>query len=158
MDSNFQAYDYQTPLFSLASPDKKPARVVGVHDGDTLACIIKVGDLYSRFMVRLKGIDTPEMTSHDTVIKERAIGVRNYLIEKITGHPLCKAKGTRTEICKFLCEKVYMVDLVCSDMDKYGRLLADVFVNGMSTSINADLIEKGFANAYDGGHKLGFAS
>jgi endonuclease YncB( thermonuclease family) len=166
---NFQKYDYKTPLFSLASSEKKPARVVGVHDGDTLSCILMVGDRYSRFVVRLQGVDTPEITSHDPVIKERATIARNFVIERVTGFPLPldpkkknekeKEKWTRTDICKYLCEKVYMVNLVCSEMDKYGRLLAEVFVNDSnSQSINAELIAKGYANAYDGGHKQEFSS
>ena len=164
--ADFQKYDYKTPLFSLASPEKKPARVVGVHDGDTISCIVMVGDRYSRFMVRLQGIDTPEITSHDPVIKEKATLARNFVIERVTSLPLPlntqkekekeKEKWTRTDICKYLCEKVYMVNLVCSEMDKYGRLLAEVFVNDSLSSINTELLARGFANAYDGGHKQDF--
>jgi len=186
MQASFAPFDYHTSLFSLASPIPRPARVVGIHDGDTISCIIRIGSeqsiqsgqsgqsgqqenhpTFARFNVRLAGIDAPEMTSHNPVLKEAAINVRNRLIELVTGKKCTfetpgMAHTTRTDICKYLCQDVYMVSLICKDMDKYGRLLAEVYVchendEGILRNINAVLMNVGLVNTYDGGHKSEFS-
>ena len=158
--SDFAAYTHKTPLFSLettSAASLQPARVVGVHDGDTMSCILNVNGSFARFNIRLTGIDSPEMTSRDPALKAAAIQVRDHVISHVTQKTYDSRKMphvTRTDICEYLCKEVYMVNLHCGQFDKYGRVLAEVFVPGSSQSINNILIKEGHVNSYDGGHKL----
>ena len=173
--SDFAAYTHKTPLFSLetttsasasasaSASSLQPARVVGIHDGDTMSCILNVNGSFARFNIRLTGIDSPEMTSRDPALKAAAIQVRDHVISLVTQKPYDSRKTphvTRTDICEYLCKEVYMVNLHCGQFDKYGRVLAEVFVPDNSQggqgyqSINNILIKEGLVNSYDGGHKL----
>ena len=100
---------------------KFKATVIKVYDGDTL----KIDDGRK---VRLLGIDAPESNHPD------------YPIEKIAK----KAK-------KYLKDRVYKKECVFEynveeETDKYGRLLAYVYVDG--ELVNAELIKKGYAYVY----------
>ena len=81
---------------------------------------------------RLNGIDTPEIrTKCDT---EKSYGIL-----------------VRDELRKMINKKV--INVVCHQLDKYGRLLITVFTKEGDLNINDWLIEKGYAFKYDGGKK-----
>ena len=153
-----------TPLYSFEHKQVW-ARVLSVHDGDTITCVIEsFPGLFFRYNVRLDGIDTSEMTSKDTVLKDFAELARNRLIAYITDGAVQLDKNvhyTRNTIIQKLESDVYLVYLACSKMDKYGRILAQVYKNAPaaaaleSESANDMLIREGYALPYDGGKKQG---
>lgn len=108
-------------------------RVIKVYDGDTITIATKLpyvdSPLY-RISVRLSGIDTPELRTSDESEKSLALLARDSLSDLILNE---------------------WVTLQNTDMDKYGRLLADVYIG--ETHINKWMIEQRFAVPYDGGTK-----
>ena len=74
------------------------------------------------------GIDTPEIRGSSEVEKTRA-------------------KAARSELQRLILDK--MVELSNTKMEaKWGRLLADVWVDGVH--VNAHMLREGFAVPYDG--------
>jgi len=108
--------------------------VIKVYDGDTITIASKLpystSPLY-RFSVRLNGIDCPEMKSKNQYEKECAVIAREEVSKKIL-HKIVTLKNIQTE--------------------KYGRILADVYIDDLC--INNYMIEKRLAIAYDGGTKI----
>lgn len=145
-----------TPMYSFVNK-KVWARVLCVHDGDTMTCAIEAfPQCFFRYNVRLDGIDTKEITSHDPATKERAIAARNALLNHVTGETVAANDATysRNDIINKLANDVHLVFLHCDKMDKYGRILATVYkAPDDQESINTILIKKGLAVKYDGGKK-----
>lgn len=114
------------------SPDVKFGKVIKVYDGDTITIAAKPYEHYPvyRFSVRLNGIDTPELKTHNENEKKHAVMARDALKDRIFG--------------KF-------VELKNVSFEKYGRLLADVYLDG--ENLNEWLIMNNFATKYDGGTK-----
>ena len=88
---------------------------------------------YNKWVIRMMGIDTPEIKAKNTNEKQLAVKARDFLRELIL-------------------DKIIIIE--CLDFDKYGRLLGNLFIEGNETSISNMMIEKGFAKAYDGGTKI----
>lgn len=112
--------------------------VIKVYDGDTftLAGYLPYPEspLY-RFSVRLNGIDTPEIKGKTEKEKERAI-------------------LARTELQTLILDKRVVLRNV--QTEKYGRLLADVYVGDLH--INQHMLDTGMAVKYDGGTKTQFSA
>jgi endonuclease YncB( thermonuclease family) len=108
--------------------------VIKVYDGDTITIASKLpyesSPLY-RFSVRLNGIDCPEIKSKDENEKE------------------C-AKIAKKEMNDLIMNK--MVTLKNVQTEKYGRILADVYIGDLH--LNQHMIEKRLAVTYDGGTKM----
>lgn len=119
-------------------PDVKEGKVIKVYDGDTItiASFVPGSDILFRFSVRLAGIDTPELKSHDAREKALAKRAQVALSDKIFG------RVVRLEDVK---------------LEKYGRLLATVLCDcdGESVSLNMNqwMLDQGHAVAYGGGTK-----
>jgi micrococcal nuclease len=113
------------------------AKCVYVYDGDTVHIIFKMpnGNECYKWVIRLIGIDTPEMKSKNANEKKKANEARDYL------------RG-------LILNKLIIVE--CLEFDKYGRLLGNLFLEGDSISLSQKMITAGFAKAYDGGHKDGW--
>ena len=115
-------------------PPIDSGRVVKVYDGDTITIASRLpntdGPIY-RFSVRLNGIDTPEIRGKSVAEKELAIVVRDALRERIM-HQIVELRNVANE--------------------KYGRILADVYIDNVS--INDWLVEQNFAVPYTGGKKM----
>jgi micrococcal nuclease len=112
-------------------------QVLKVVDGDTIDVIIDLGfDVSFTSRVRLAGIDTPE--SRTTDAREKILGkeVKDYLTKALEG---------ATDIV-IRTEKV-------DSSEKYGRILGWLFINRETDSLNLQLVNKGYAWAYDGGTK-----
>lgn len=123
----FKQYGGATQRFSL-NDLKTYARVVNIYDGDTIQAIIPVFDTYFKFSIRLHGIDTSEMTSKITEQKVLAIKARNRIVELTTGRPSdINVLKTKKSIETFLDNEVFLVWLHCFGMDKYGRVLANIY-------------------------------
>ena len=114
-------------------PQISRGKVVKVYDGDTItvAAPLQFADspIY-RFSVRLSGIDTPELRTSSENEKKHAIIARDALHDLIYG-------------------KMILLENVSTE--KYGRLLADIYIDGIH--VNKWLIDNKYAVAYDGGTK-----
>jgi len=117
-----------TPYFTLCGEHE--CKCVGVYDGDTITVALKLGELFYKFRIRLLGIDAPELRTKNDAEKQKAIVVRDFLRGIVLNR-----------IIKIKCEK----------FDKYGRVLAWVYLLNSEQSVNDLLIEKKYAKAYDGG-------
>ena len=119
-------------------PPIQYGKVIKVYDGDTItiASVLPntIEPIY-RFSIRLNGIDTPEIRGKTLEEKELAIQVRDALTEKIYGK---------------------MVELRNVDNEKYGRILAEVYLE--NENINQWLVDENMAVTYDGGKKYRPAS
>lgn len=110
-------------------------QVIKVYDGDTITIATRLpfneSPLY-RLSVRLNGIDCPEIKGKDVSDEEKAaaIVVKDYVASLIL-HKYVKLENIQNE--------------------KYGRVLADVYINDLH--LNGLLIEQGYAVKYDGGTK-----
>ena len=83
-----------------------------------------------RFSVRINGIDCPEMHGASETEKQCALLARQHVVDLANDKIVC-LKNVHTE--------------------KYGRVLADVFVG--EVNIGESLIAKRLAVPYDGGKK-----
>lgn len=116
-------------------PPVTKGQVVKVYDGDTIHIATTLPlkgkeKVMYRFVVRLAGIDTPELKGSSDKEKKKAIKARDYLSELIMNKHVT-LKDVKTE--------------------KYGRLLADVYVG--KVWVNQRLLETKHAQPYDGGKK-----
>ena len=114
-------------------PPINTGQVIKVYDGDTFTLAGHLpydGSPLYRFSVRLNGIDCAEIKGKTEEEKECAIRARKELDELILGKTVT-LRNVKNE--------------------KYGRLLADVFVGDVH--VNKYMIEKCLAVEYDGGSK-----
>lgn len=110
-----------------------PATIHGCHDGDT--CTISIPALPplfgDRLLIRLAGIDTPELAAPCAAERRAAVAARNFLRAKL----LAASTVTITPIAR----------------DKYFRVLGLIEADGQDL---ADaLLSAGLATPYDGGPK-----
>jgi len=108
-------------------------KVIKVYDGDTITIASKMpydNSTIYRFSVRLLGIDTPEMKSKNATERILAMDAKNALSDKIFGK---------------------MVILKNVSIEKYGRLLADVYLDDLH--LNQWMIDHKYAVVYHGGTK-----
>jgi len=114
-------------------PPITSGKVVKVYDGDTFTLASKLpntdGPVY-RFTVRLNGIDTPEIKGKTATEKELA-------------------KRARDALSSLIMNKIVILKNV--DTEKYGRLLAEVYVDDIH--INNYMVVNKYAVKYDGGTK-----
>jgi micrococcal nuclease len=108
-----------------------------VYDGDTVTATIQLGfDVALKQPLRLLGIDCPELKTGD--FKAQGKAAKEWLIAKVKDQKLV----IRTHKCHGNGAK-----------DKYGRILAELYVVGEVVSINQQMIDAEHAIAYDGGKK-----
>lgn len=114
-------------------PPITSGKVVKVYDGDTITIAAKLpypeSPVY-RFSVRLRGIDTAEMKGGNAKEKEMAQESKEILSNIIMGK---------------------IVKLVDVDTEKYGRLLAYVYLDDIC--LNTYMLLHGHAVEYNGGKK-----
>ena len=137
----------ENPMGAMTPPSRKSCynfRVVSIDrvlDGDTIDVTIDLGfDLYKKERVRVAGVDTPEKRTRDKKEKEPGLDATNWLKEKLDG----ALRGDD--------ELIIRTELV-GGVGKYGRLLGWLYVGDGDTSLNEQMIEEGYAWAYDGGTK-----
>jgi endonuclease YncB( thermonuclease family) len=107
------------------------------YDGDGFNAIVDLGFSVSiRMPLRLRGIDAPELKSGD--FKSQAKASKAWLAAAL--------EGKRLTIRTFK-------EHGSGELDKYGRILAEVFVDGELVSLNQQLIDNRLAVAYDGRKK-----
>lgn len=124
------------PLFSKCVDNKTvEAKIISVYDGDTVKAIFPLNGVMYKWNCRLTGIDTPEIRTSDRLQKKFGYEVRDHLRTKILNK---------------------VVTLKCQDLDKYGRLLTEIWFD--QQNINQWLIDSDYAFAYDGGTKQSWSS
>jgi endonuclease YncB( thermonuclease family) len=114
-------------------PPVTSGNVIKVYDGDTITVASKLPMLKSplyRFPVRLTGIDSPEIKGKSEAEITLAKQSRDALSELILGKN---------------------VQLANVSTEKYGRLLADVYIDGIH--VNQWMLDNKYAIPYDGGTK-----
>ena len=132
---------------AMTPPNRKSCynfRVIEINrvlDGDTIDVTIDLGfDLYKKERVRVAGVDTPEKRTRDLEEKALGIAATNWLKEKLEG-----ALAGDDDL-------VIRTELV-GGVGKYGRLLGWLYLGDGTVSLNEQMIEEGYAWAYDGGTK-----
>ena len=111
-------------------PDIQYGKVIKVYDGDTITIAAKLpyeSCPYYRWSVRLKGIDCPEMKSKNMNEKQCAKIAQKTLSDLILNQ---------------------IVEIKHVELEKYGRVLADVYFQNIHLS--SFMIEKKLAVAYNG--------
>ena len=104
------------------------ATTVRVIDGDTVELDIDLGfNITRREKVRLYGINTPELTDKDPVIREKAIQAKLKVVDLVMFQKL-------------------QIKTLKDKLDKYGRILAIINVNGVI--VNDELVSLGLAVPY----------
>lgn len=103
------------------------ARVVSVHDGDTISVSIDG----RREKVRLVGIDTPELEDERPEYRQAAQAAREFARAELKGKTITLEADARQP-----------------DRDSYTRLLRYVILRD-GTNFNEELVRKGYARVYD---------
>ena len=132
---------------AMTPPSRKSCynfRVVEINkvvDGDTIDVTIDLGfDLYKKERVRVAGVDTPEKRTRD--LEEKALGydATNWIKDALDG----AIAGDDDLIIRTELD---------GGVGKYGRLLGWLYIGDEEVSLNEQMIEEGYAWAYDGGTK-----
>ena len=115
-------------------------RIRSIHkvvDGDTIDADIDLGfDISLTKRIRLAGVDTPESRTKDEYEKKLGLESKEWL-------------KNRLQFAKDIIIKTELPD----STEKYGRIIGHLFINNESTSLNEQMIDEGYALAYDGGTK-----
>ena len=112
-----------------------------VLDGDTIDVTIDLGfDLYKKERVRIAGVDTPEKRTRNLEEKELGIDATNWLKKELE------------DVLAGDDELIVRTELH-GGVGKYGRLRGWLYVGDEQLSLNEQMIEQGYAHAYDGGTK-----
>ena len=112
-----------------------------VLDGDTIDVTIDLGfDLFKKERVRIAGVDTPEKRTRDKEEKVLGIHATDWMKDKLTE----TIKGD---------EELTIRTELKGGVGKYGRLLGWLYVGENAVSLNQQMIQEGYAWAYDGGKK-----
>lgn len=130
-------------LLEKATPFVPPIKsgvVTNVYDGDTFTLVSKLpyeGSPLYKFKVRISGIDCPEIRGKTQQEKDAA-------------------QAAKKEVMELILYKEVQLDNV--GLEKYGRLLADVYIINDNNKINIGqhLLNKGLAKVYNGGTKEPF--
>ncbi|WLW36942.1 putative endonuclease [Synechococcus phage S-8S29] len=130
-----------TPPSRKSCYNFRVTKINRVVDGDTIDVTIDLGfDLYKKERVRVAGVDTPEKRTRDKEEKELGLDATSWLKEKLDG----AISGDD--------DLVIRTELV-GGVGKYGRLLGWLYIGDADLSLNEQMIEEGYAWAYDGGTK-----
>jgi len=114
------------PFFTLKG-HKCQAKVVHVYDGDTVHLVFEFLGQMFKWHTRIAHVDTPELKTKNVEEKKKGYEVRDKLRELIDNK---------------------VVDIVCLDFDKYGRVLAEITYNG--ERVDEWLIKNDYAKSYEG--------
>ena len=115
-------------------------KVVKVVDGDTLDLEIDLGfSLTKKERCRVAGIDTPECRTRDREEKQYGMAAKVYMAGMLKNATNLRVKTEKD--------------------GKYGRMLGWIYCDELGEkSLNEEMIDSGFAFAYDGGKKKDFAT
>ena len=112
--------------------------MVRVVDGDTVDVRLDLGfNVWHKCRVRMVGINAPESRTRDLEEKKKGLAAKEYL-KNILENPDND------------------IQMQSEGKGKYGRVLAEIFIDGEDKSLNQLLIENGHAYIYEGGKKQVF--
>jgi endonuclease YncB( thermonuclease family) len=160
--NNLEECSKDVPEFSLCGLTLR-GKVVECYDADTCKIVLPVQNTLYKFTCRLSGIDTPEMKpKKDKPNRENEIvwakKARAELLRLICPNNTISFDNLdikKDEVINILQSNKRVITVKCSEFDKYGRLLVELFDDDkMEKSYNNILVEKEFAVGYDGGKKL----
>ncbi len=121
---------WPAPPVSSLSPgpefSEQRAKVISVHDGDTLT--VRISD--KKETIRLLGINTPELESEDAFSRDLAYRARDHVRERALKRSVALRCDPRAD-----------------NRDKYGRLLRYVILPD-GVNLNEELVRQGYARAY----------
>jgi endonuclease YncB( thermonuclease family) len=147
-----------TPFFSLNGISCF-CRIIDILDGDTVTVILPINDIYYKFIIRLNGIDTCETKSKDQSIRDLGMKAKKYIFELLCNKNniimtidinICSKKDIKT----FLNENLILCYIKCHNFDKFGRTLADLYLNSTEDiSLSQILLNKKLAYPYFGDKK-----
>jgi micrococcal nuclease len=116
------------------SEDLKFSKLISVYDGDTF--IVQIDDLPKVFgqklRIRVAKIDTPEVKSSSMLVKKYA--------------------NTAKVFSEKLLTSAHRIELKNVKRDKYFRVIADVYVDGVDLA--EELLKEGLAVKYSGGKRV----
>lgn len=133
------------------------AKVVDVYDGDTCSVIFKLSNKYIKFRCRCLGYDSPEMKPSKDLenrdeIKLFANKAKNFFINQVTDINIDEnIIYDKKDLKVRLLTNHKLIKIKTYTWDKYGRLLAEFYINNVN--VNNLMIEKGHGYPYDGGTK-----
>jgi endonuclease YncB( thermonuclease family) len=114
-------------------------KVISVYDGDTCKVNLFLSpNSLKQFTIRMNGYDSPELKTKNSTEKKCGLISKNTLNKLLEDH---------------------IVKLECLEHDKYGRILANLFVklgDGSELNVNKYMIDNRFGHSYDGGTKKTF--
>ena len=114
---------------------KYNAKLDRVVDGDTVDALVDLGfDTWKKVRIRFYGMDAWESRTRDKEEKVKGLAASAFTKEYLE-----KNDGIFT--------------IQSHGVGKYGRVLAEIFIEGESKSLNQLLIENGHAYVYEGGKK-----
>jgi endonuclease YncB( thermonuclease family) len=124
------------PEFSLNGYNTL-SKIVDVYDGDTCKGVLYLDNKLTKFTIRMNGYDTPEIRTNDAIEKEYGIAAKII-------------------VSRMILNKI--VYLKCGKWDKYGRLLADIYMKTPKNTIclNDWIIKNNLGVKYDGKTKSKF--
>jgi micrococcal nuclease len=109
----------------------KIKELVKVVDGDTIEVVIDLGfSIYINYTIRLLGINAAETRTKNLIEKSQGLLAKTWLTKELVG--------------KSLTIKTIKND----KKDKFGRLLAEVFVEGNEISVNQKMLNENIVNTY----------
>ena len=113
---------------AVLTPYTYKAEVISIYDGDTMLLQIDLGfDIKHRITVRLARINAPEVRGESRL---EGFESRDFLIDKIFGE-----EGS--------VDNSVIVKTYKDRKEKYGRYLAEVYLNG--SCLNDELVRLGLA-------------
>ena len=156
--TSWQKYGRKTPMFSWEGQCVK-ARIVDVHDADSCRAVFPTADAsYKQFIIRLDGIDGPEVTSHNPKETAAALRARNRLLSLLApGVFDADEDYSKKDILRMLEDNVVLAYLALGKSDKYSRTLAQIFTEkdtDLQYSVNHTLLDEGMATEYHGKTKV----
>lgn len=116
------------------------AKVTDCYDGDSFKACFILNDEIVKFNCRADGYDSPEMRPRKNVPN------RDEEIKKAN-----EARYHFMDLIGFPNDTI--VTLRAGKFDKYGRLLATIYKDDKSESINSQMIRAGYGYEYHGGTK-----
>lgn len=137
-------FKYYDPELARAEKQKKDftydgkrfkAKVVDVHDGDTITIVFRPYTEKIQLCARMNGYDSPELHPRKNIANRNA--------------EILAAEAAKNALKNKIGEKI--VEIECHPFDKYGRLLVTVHYEGIN--INNWMMTEGHGYAYAGGTK-----
>jgi len=114
-------------LSLLLATTPQTAKVVAVHDGDTIT--VRIDGRTEK--IRLIGIDSPELQDERQAYRDAGYAARDYARVLLGGEMVTLEPEPRQ-----------------GDRDRYNRLLRYVILDD-GTNANEELVRKGYARVYD---------